>query len=157
MTTPIARTTPSLPPRWFIRAVWRGHRLLYRLSAGRLGLARPSEDRAGILRLRVIGRSTGIERAVMLCYLEEGSSLVTLAMNGWGDAAPAWWLNLRAHPDAEVDLADGVRRVRARAAVGEERERLWRAVGSAQGWGDDVETLASARSVETPVVVLEPR
>lgn len=33
-------------------------------------------------------------RAVILGYLEDGPDLVTLAMNGWGEAEPAWWLNL---------------------------------------------------------------
>jgi hypothetical protein len=34
-----------------------------------------------------------------------------MAINGWGDAEPAWWLNLQAHPDATVDIVDGSRRV----------------------------------------------
>jgi hypothetical protein len=32
-------------------------------------------------------------------YIEDGSNLVTKAMNGWSDPEPAWWLNLMAHPD----------------------------------------------------------
>ena len=48
-----------------------------------------------------------------------------MAMNGWGEGEPAWWLNLQAHPDVAVDLADGPRLVTGRAAQGEERERLW--------------------------------
>ena len=59
-------------------------------------------------------------------YYEDGPDLVTMAMNGWGPAEPAWWLNLQAHPDAVVDLAGGIRReVTGRAATGSERERLW--------------------------------
>ena len=46
-------------------------------------------------------------------------------MNGWADPEPAWWLNLQAHPEATVELPDGPRAVTARAAVGEERDRLW--------------------------------
>jgi hypothetical protein len=42
-----------------------------------------------------------------------------------GDAEPAWWLNLQAHPDAVVDLGKGSQAVRARAAEGQERTRLW--------------------------------
>ena len=65
--------------------------------------------------------------AGVLGYYEDGPNLVTMAMNGWGAAEPAWWLNLRAHPEAVVELAGGVRReVLGRAAVGAERERLWR-------------------------------
>ena len=70
------------------------------------------------------------------------------------DGEPAWWLNLLAQPDATVVLADGSRPVRGRAALGEERERLW------AGWremGDDVDGYATLRSTETAVVVLEPK
>jgi hypothetical protein len=63
---------------------------------------------------------------VIVGYYEEGHNLVSMAMNGWGAAEPAWWLNLQAHPEAIVELTGGVRReVVARAAVGVERERLW--------------------------------
>ncbi len=61
----------------------------------------------------------------MLGYFEDGPNLVALAVNAWADAEPAWWLNLQAHPDAVVELKDGSRPVRARAAEGDERARLW--------------------------------
>ena len=101
------------------------HRALYRATAGRLGLWRPRADRWGTLRFTTIGRRTGRERSVILGYIEDGANLITMAMNGWADGEPAWWLNLRAHPDARVDLADGSRLVRARVAEGDERPRLW--------------------------------
>jgi hypothetical protein len=53
---------------------------------------------------------------VILGYFEDGENLVTMAMNGWGEGEPAWWLNLQAHPDARVELADGSRLVRGREA-----------------------------------------
>jgi deazaflavin-dependent oxidoreductase (nitroreductase family) len=77
-----------------------------------------------------------------------------MAMNGWGDGEPAWWLNLQAHPEAKVDLADGTRLVTGRAANGEERERLW------ARWREidkNLDAYAARRSMETSVVVLEPR
>jgi hypothetical protein len=77
-------------------------------------------------------------------------------MNGWDKAEPAWWLNLQAHPDVTVELRDGMRAVRARAAVGEERERLWARFRAQREWGD-VDALAPRRSGETAVVVFEPR
>ncbi len=55
---------------------------------------------------------------MIIGYLEDGSNLVTMAMNGWADGEPAWWLNLQAHPEASVDLADGRLAVRGRAAEG---------------------------------------
>jgi deazaflavin-dependent oxidoreductase (nitroreductase family) len=129
------------------------HRLVYRLTRGRLGLWRPKPGGWGTLRLTTIGRRTGAERSVILGYYEDGPNLVTLAMNGWADPEPAWWLNLQAHPDATVDLPDGPRAVRARAAEGDYRALLW------AGWrdhGDDVDGYATLRSRQTAVVVLEP-
>ena len=77
-----------------------------------------------------------------------------MAMNGWGASEPAWWLNLQADPEAVVELAGGIRRdVLGRRAVGEERERLWRA-----GELDkNLDSYAARRPHETAVVVLEPR
>ncbi len=87
-------------------------------------------------------------------YFEDGPNLVTMAMNGWGEGEPAWWLNLQAHPDAEAELTDGPRLVTARAAEGEERERLW------ARWHEinkNLDAYAALRSTDTAVVVLAPR
>jgi deazaflavin-dependent oxidoreductase (nitroreductase family) len=148
---------PWLPPRWFIRSAWAVHRAMYKVAGGRLVLARPKPGVAGRLRLRTIGRRSGEERAVIVAYWMDGPNCVTLAMNGWGDPPPAWWLNLSANPDAEVDTVDGSRPVRGRAAVGEERDRLWAAFADYSGWGEGIDRFAALRSRETPVVVLEPR
>jgi hypothetical protein len=48
---------------------------------------------------------SGRQRSVIVGYLEDGPDLVVLAMNGWDEGHPAWWLNLEAHPDAVVRLA----------------------------------------------------
>ncbi|MFC0505368.1 nitroreductase/quinone reductase family protein [Micromonospora costi] len=144
---------PKLPPRWFIHLAWRVHRGLYRVLGGRV-VWRPRATRWGTLRLTTTGRRTGQERSVIVAYLEDGPNLFTLAMNGWGEGEPAWWLNLRAHPEATVDLVDGRRLVRGRAATGDERRRLW------ARWREidtQLDAFAALRSSETAVVVLEPR
>ena len=120
-----------------------------------MGLSRPRLRKYGTLRLHTIGRRSGKERAVILAYYEDGADLVTLAMNGWADAPPAWWLNLVAHPDATVDLDDGRRAVQAREALGAERERLWTGFRE-YSKGADLDALARVRSRKTPVVVLSP-
>jgi len=148
---------PRLPPRWFIRLAWVVHRAIYRLTGGRCGLRLPTPGRFGMLRLTTVGRRSGKERAVILGYYQDGPNLVTLAMNGWGAGEPAWWLNLRARPEAWVTLKDGTRAVRARAAQGEERQRLWDGFRAYAGWGDDINAYARLRPTETAVVVLEPR
>lgn len=142
-----------LPPRWFIRTAWMAHRALLRVTGGRIGLRRASSGQWGMMRLRTIGRRSGSERVAILGYFEDGPNLVTMAMNGWGDPEPAWWLNLQARPEATVELGDGPRPVRARAAEGEERARLW------ARWAEydkGLDSFAARRSRETAVVVLEP-
>jgi deazaflavin-dependent oxidoreductase (nitroreductase family) len=106
-----------------------------------------------MMRLTTIGRRSGQERSVILGYFDDGLNLVTMAMNGWADPEPAWWLNLQANPEATVDLPGGRREVRGRAAEGEERSRLW------ARWSEidaNLDGYAALRSGETAVVVLEP-
>ena len=154
--TPTEPARPAfLPPRWFIRVAWAFHRAILRLTGGRLGLRRQSAKAWGMMRLTTIGRHSGKERQAILGYFEDGPNLVTMAMNGWGDAEPAWWLNLQASPETTVELADGRRAVRGRAAKPEERPRLWARWGEYDG-EDNLASWAARRSRETAVVILEP-
>ena len=151
-----------LPPPWFIRTFGTAHRTFHRLSGGRLGLSRPKPDRWGTMCLTTVGRRTGKKRNAILGYYEDGTNLVTIAVNGWSDKEPAWWLNLQAHPDAVVRLKDGTRPVRARAAEGDERARLWarwRDFGERSGETlmADIDSYAARLSREMAAVVLEPR
>ena len=150
-----ATRPPRMPPPWFVHTAWRVHRALYRFSGGRF-LWNPGGRRGwGALHLTTIGRTSGQERGVIIAYLEDGPNLVAVAMNGWEEGHPAWWLNLQAHPDAVVELPGGaVREVTAREAHGEERVRLWdlwRAVEEGK-----LDAYAVRRS-HTPMIVLEPR
>jgi F420H(2)-dependent quinone reductase len=148
------RAKPRLPPRWFMRFFWFSHRRLYRWTGGRMGLWRPKANRYGVMCVNTTGRRTGVAHNVMVGYFEDGPNLVTMAMNGWGAGEPAWWLNLQARPDVQVDVADGPRLVTGRAALGEERERLW------ARWGEidkNLESYAVRRPTGTAVVVFEPR
>jgi deazaflavin-dependent oxidoreductase (nitroreductase family) len=146
--------SPSLPPRWFIRSFWAIHRAIYSVSGGRRGLRTPAEDDWGMLRLRTVGRRSGEEWVAIVGYFEDGADLVTMAMNGWGDPEPAWWLNLQAHPDVIVDLPGGSRAVHGRAASAEERPRLWARWAH---YDKGLDAYAARRSRETAVVILSPR
>jgi deazaflavin-dependent oxidoreductase (nitroreductase family) len=146
--------TARLPPRWFVRAAWAVHRAIYSITGGRRGLRRATDDQWGMMRLRTVGRRSGRERVAILGYFEDGPNLVTMAMNGWGEPEPAWWLNLQAHPDTVVELKDGPRAIHGRAADGEERERLWARWAH---YDKDLDAFAARRPGPTAVVVLEPR
>jgi deazaflavin-dependent oxidoreductase (nitroreductase family) len=145
---------PSLPPRWFIRAAWIIHRALYKVSGGRLGLRKPTPKTYGMLTIHTTGRRSGTKRTAILGYYEDGPNLFTLAMNGWGEPEPAWWLNLQANPNATAVLPEGTREVTARAATGDERRRLWSTMAQAE---PKLDSYAERRSKETAVVVFEPR
>ena len=145
---------PKKPPAWFVHTAWRIHRLLHRLSGGRFLWTTTNKRGWGALHLTTTGRTSGQKREVIIGYLEDGPNLVAIAMNGWDEGHPAWWLNLRTNADATVRLAgQRPRPVRAREAAGDERDRLW------QRWLEAAPELtahAAHRSTETPVVILEP-
>lgn len=141
---------PTLPPNWFIRFAWAVHRAIFRWSGGRRGLWRATPEKWGTFRLHTVGRTSGKERVAILGYHEDGPNIVTVAMNGWMEGDPAWWLNLQAKPDATIELKGRTMAVHARAALGEERDRLWQLF-------PDATPFVSHRKTETAIVVLEPR
>ncbi len=156
--TAVRTHRPRALPRPLLRIAWLLHRSIYRFSGGRAGLSQPELGaRFGMMRLATVGRRSGKARHAIVGYFEDGANLVSVAMNGWGEGEPAWWLNLQAHPQATVGLASGSRAVRARAADRVERERLWARLREYPGWGHDVDELAARRSTETSVIILEPR
>ena len=148
-------TRPAkLPPTWFKHGFWHVHRALYKLSGGRFLWTTKSKRGWGALHLTTVGRKTGKDRSVIVGYLEDGPNLVVLAMNGWDEGHPSWWLNLEAHPTAACAWrANRARPVRAVVATGEERDRLWQRWAAVDSQLDDY---AAMRTVETPVIVLEP-
>jgi F420H(2)-dependent quinone reductase len=149
----MADSKPFLPPRWFIRVAWAVHRAIYRVTGGKRGLRPPTARTYGLMRLHTTGRRSGAKRTAILGYFEDGPNLFTLAMNGWGEPEPAWWLNLQANPDATIDLPNGTREITARSAVGEERSRLWAVMARLE---PNLDAYATRRPHETAVVVFEP-
>lgn len=79
---------------------------------------------------------------MILGWYEDGQNLVTMAMNGWAEREPAWWLNLQAHPEATVEVTGGSRRVRGRAAQKDEHDRLW---ARWREMGDDLDGYVTRR------------
>jgi deazaflavin-dependent oxidoreductase (nitroreductase family) len=153
---PPPRKEASLPPRWFISAAWAIHRAIYTVTRGRIGLRPVTAKTWGMMRLTTVGRRSGQKRKAILGYFEDGPNLVTMAMNGWGEPEPAWWLNLQAHPDTTVELHNGQRAVHGRAATPDERPRLWAKWGEYDG-EENLKSWAARRPGETAVVILEPR
>ena len=126
------------------------HRVLYRLSGGRIG---SHIWGLPIVLLTTTGRESGRQRTGPRCSLRKGESLVVIASDGGLDRAPAWWLNLQREPRATVRIGSATRNVVAREAEGDERAQIWAEVTRiAPGY------LGYERRTERriPVVVLEP-
>ncbi len=85
------------------------HRALYRVSGGLLG----ANVGAPVLLLTTLGRKSKQSRTTPLLYLEEGDHWIVVASNAGDDRHPAWWLNLKANPIAQIQVKSVVNRVRA--------------------------------------------
>jgi len=104
--------------------VLRVHRRIYIATDGRVGhgmIGRPT------LMLRTTGRRSGTTRTAVLVYARDGEDYLVVPSNGGADDPPAWFHNLRANPDVEIQVRR--ERRRGRAAVVEpddpDYERLW--------------------------------
>jgi deazaflavin-dependent oxidoreductase (nitroreductase family) len=126
------------------------HRRVYRLTGGRFG---GKIGRLPVLLLTTIGRRSGRPRTQPLAYTQAGDGYAVIASKGGAAQHPLWYMNLRANPLAEVTVGRETRRVLARDAQGEERERLWRALADLYP-GYDRYAQKTRRLI--PVVVLEP-
>jgi len=142
------------PPRPVLRGFWFLHRVVRRVSGGRIGTSRPRDDRLGTLFLHTVGRKSGQPRVNALYYLMEGPAFVVVASNAGDDADPAWWLNLRDRQDAEVEIGGRRHHVRAQVATPDEAARIWPRIVAANR--DYAAYRAKARR-PIPVVILEPR
>ena len=128
------------------------HQWLYENSDGRIGASLGGRP---MLLLRTVGRRTREPRTAALLYVREGDAYVVIASKGGAPHHPAWFHNLIAQPDVEIQVGRERMPVRARVAEGEERARLWtRADEVNQG---QYAVYQSRTSRVIPVVVLEPR
>jgi deazaflavin-dependent oxidoreductase (nitroreductase family) len=134
------------------RIMGRANTWLFRASGGRLG-ARFLYG-APVMLLTTVGRKSGKVRTSPVLYLEDGTSLVTVASKGGSAHHPGWYGNLLAHPDVEVEIGADRRRVRARTASADEKARLWPRLTAMY---PPYATYQSRTDREIPVVILEPR
>ena len=108
--------------RWLLALITSVHRAIYRASGGRVG-----GNLLGIrvLLLTTVGRRSGRERVTPLLYVEDEKGYVVVASNAGDARDPAWWLNLRARPEAKVQAGRLLDAVRARQATAQEEAALW--------------------------------
>ena len=141
----------SAPGSWLLRKVMhRIDRPLLRLTRGRvsLGIDFP------VLLLTTTGAKTGKQRTVPLLYTEWNGSYALIGSRFGTDRHPGWYHNLRANPEATVEIRGERIPCVAREAREDERAQIWeRAVRMYPGY----ETYRARTSRRIPVVVLTPR
>ena len=83
------------------------------------------KEGTSILILTTKGRKSGEERKTPLIYGEhDGDYLIVASKGGW-PKPPAWYLNLEADPDVQVQVKGDKFKARARTATPEEKPELW--------------------------------
>jgi len=144
------RATDRLWP--VLNRLMKGHAAVYRASGGRIGHRVPGAP--PMLLLDHVGARSAVRRTTPLVYVRDGEDVVMVASKGGHPRHPAWYHNLRAHPDTTVQIGSEHRPVHARVADPRERERLWPLAVSTYG-GYEGYRRRTAR--EIPLVVLQRR
>jgi deazaflavin-dependent oxidoreductase (nitroreductase family) len=144
------RLSMAMPDR-MLTALGKLNVPVYRLSRGRL-LGKVGT--APVLLLTSTGRRSGQKRTAPVLFLDYGERHVVVGSNAGNERAPAWSFNLKANPDAEIEIRGARRAVRARVAEGEERAELWKKVNELYEGFDSYDARTSR---DIAVFVLEPR
>lgn len=153
---------PNLVDRsWpVLRRLMGGHTAVYRATGGLIGHRVPGA--LPTLLLDHVGAKSGTKRTSPLSYLADRvptpdgpvERYVLVASKGGYPQHPAWFHNLKAHPETTVQIRRRRIDVRARVASDEERAELWpRVVAGYSGYAGYQER--TERTI--PLVILEPR
>jgi len=129
------------------------NKVTYRLSGGRIGGKMPGSG-APIILVHHRGRRSGEERVSPLIGVPEGDRWVIVASKGGTDRHPAWFHNLKANPETEIEVGKEHIPVRAREVEGDERKLLWSVAAEAYPSYDDYQEFADRR---IPVLSLDRR
>lgn len=128
------------------------HHALLSVSGGRVGR---SVAGMPVVVLHTTGRKSGQPRRTMLTApVVDGDRVVLVASYGGDDRHPAWYLNLREHPDVTIELDGTTREMRARTATPDEKAALWPRITKAyRGYAG----YQKRTDRDIPVVLLDPR
>jgi F420H(2)-dependent quinone reductase len=95
---------------------------LYRKTGGKLGGTLMG---APVLLLTTTGNKSGHKRTVPLLYLKDGARYFIVASKGGFPIDPAWYKNLVANPEVEVQEGPEVKAMRARTISEDEKAQVW--------------------------------
>lgn len=104
------------------------------------------------LLLTTTGHKSGEPRTTPLIYGRDGENYVIVASKGGSDEPPAWFVNLSAEPEVELQVWGDRFKARARTASAEEKPALWEQM---VGEWPAYEEYQRSTDREIPVVILE--
>jgi deazaflavin-dependent oxidoreductase (nitroreductase family) len=105
-----------------LRLITIVHRRLYTWTNGRVGAVAGGMS---TLLLTTIGRKSGLPRTVPLPYFPHPEGYVIVASYAGGPRNPAWYDNLVAQPQVELQIRGRRMRAIATPASGRERSEVW--------------------------------
>jgi deazaflavin-dependent oxidoreductase (nitroreductase family) len=105
-----------------------------------------------VLILTTIGRRSGLPRPTPLIYGRQGDDYLVVASRGGSDEHPAWYRNLQANPEVQVQVLGERFEARARTATAAERPAMWQTMTAKWPAYDQYQQRTDR---EIPVVVLE--
>jgi deazaflavin-dependent oxidoreductase (nitroreductase family) len=123
----------------------------FRANAGKVG---GMFEGVPMLLLHHRGAKSGTARISPLAHRPVGDAWAIFASFGGAPVHPAWYHNLLADPDVEIEVGTETVPVRARVTSGEEREAIWSAQKAERPVFAEYEQKANR---EIPVVLLERR
>ena len=103
----------------------KAHAALYRLTGGRVGARMGA---IGVALVETIGRKSGEARTAPIACYPYKDSIVLSASNGGQERHPAWYLNMQANPEVNVQLGRDRYRALAEDVPDDEREALWQGI-----------------------------
>src|SRR4051812_43600615 len=138
----------------FARTLHPLDRLLLRLSNGRVSIPGVLTG-LPVIMLTTIGAKSGKLRTVPVVGLHDGNKVVVIASNFGQAHHPAWYHNLRAHPEARLELPGRSGRYLAREATPAEREIYWRRASDLYIGFPAYQQRTHGRAI--PIIVLTPQ
>lgn len=108
-----------MPPRWLLKISSKAHVFIYRSTGGK---AWKTMNGLPVLLLTTTGRNTGMQRTTPVVFLRNGKDIIVAP--GVVEK-PNWYLNLKSHAQARIQIGKSIIKVRAFEAESEERTRLW--------------------------------
>lgn len=134
-----------------LKAIAKIHTLLMRISGGRIGNKMGGNH---ILLLHHIGAKSGKKYATPLAYVEDGDAFAIIASAGGQSNHPGWYHNLKANPNATIEIMGEAQSVKAQVAPKEKRDKLWAEITAEFSQFAEYQKKTSR---EIPIVLLHPQ